>query len=153
MRGETAVLSRGFLKVARVKEDWKVEPGSVHVSFFRGDQRIQFSVPDNGDWIDPGVVLAVNELLPPEGPRFYFVENGGANHAVITRATEYERFLLEATRPISPGERTPTLVALGQGHLASLARESDNEPPRRLGPTPVPMSRPFAEHPAGGAER
>ena len=70
-----------------MKEDWKSQPGSVVVSFRLGNERHQLVLAEDDDWINPFVVTSLNNLLPNDGPSFFFVDNGG-QMALVTRATE-----------------------------------------------------------------
>lgn len=98
--------SGGLLHPTRVKEDWRRFPGEVLVSFRNGAERVEFRVDDVGDHVHPAVVTEVNRLLAPDGPRFYFLDNG-AQTAVIVRATAEERAALEARTPLRLREDPP----------------------------------------------
>ncbi len=96
---ELAKCSGGAMKVTNVKEDWESQPGSVVLSFRLNGERHHLVLDDMDDWINPFAVTGLNDLLPPDNPHFYFVDNGG-QMAIVTRATEKERQALEAARPI-----------------------------------------------------
>ena len=91
--------SGGAFRITNVKEDWKSQPGSVVVSFRLGNKRHQLVLAVGDDWINPFVITGLNNLLPNDGSRFFFVDNGG-QMALVTRATEEERRALEELRPV-----------------------------------------------------
>jgi hypothetical protein len=62
--------SRQGLAVARVAEDWHGQPGQVIVEFDNKDWHVTFAVDDRRR-VDPAVVIEVNRLLDPDGPRFW----------------------------------------------------------------------------------
>ncbi|HLI56994.1 MAG TPA: hypothetical protein VKY26_08150 [Actinomycetota bacterium] len=98
--------SGGALQIRQVREDWQLAPNAVVISFRLNSRRVEFTLPDDGDWIDPGIVVELNRQLPAEGPRFYFFDNGGQT-AMVVRATELERRSLAAVRRIRLSNSPP----------------------------------------------
>jgi hypothetical protein len=93
-----AELSDGAFRPKAVSEHWGTG-GRVRVSFVFDGSRHSITLRDAGDWLDPDLVVGINRLLPEDGPRFWFYDNGGQT-AVVTRATKAEVHLLESVRPV-----------------------------------------------------
>ena len=107
-----ADLTGGALRVSRVSEDWDRVPDSVVLTATTSAGRRTLRLPEAGDMIHPGVVLAVNRWLRPTGVQFYFLDTGG-QMAIVTRATEAERRALEAARPLRLDAKPPPWWRVG----------------------------------------
>ena len=59
------------------------------------------------DWMDPYIVTELNALLPEDGPRFWFFDNGG-QYGLVVRATRAERQALAEARGTRLDEEPPT---------------------------------------------
>lgn len=103
-KGLAALLGEDF-RITNVKEDW-ADNWSVLVRFRLNGTPTQIRLRQCNDWVDPRFFTELNALLPENGPRFWFVHNGGQN-AIVTRATAQERAELESSRRIRLHESPP----------------------------------------------
>jgi len=102
-----AKVSDGALEVISVDEDWTSEEDymTVTVDLPGGTHRIRLR--QMIDWMDPYIVTELNALLPEDGPRFWFFDNGG-QYGLVVRATRAERQALAEARGTRLDEEPPT---------------------------------------------
>jgi hypothetical protein len=102
-----AKVSGGALEVLAVHEDWSSEEGHVTVIIDLAEGSHQIRLHNFGDWVDPAIITGVNALLPEDGPRFWFFDNGG-QYALVVRATRAERQELAESRGTQLLEEPPS---------------------------------------------
>lgn len=102
-----AARSGGSHSITDIAEDWTTEPGGVVVRFSLNGRHHTVQLDSIGDVLDPGMITALNALIQPSQPRFFFVDDGG-QFFIVTRATAGERQRLQELRPIRLDEQPPS---------------------------------------------
>jgi len=90
-----ARISRGTLAPTRITERWAGEAGPVRVRVDLPSGPLEIRPRDLGDYVDIETVLrALNEVIPPDGPRFVLYAPFDQT-AFVTCVTDDERRRLE----------------------------------------------------------
>jgi hypothetical protein len=71
---EWAQISGGSFKPESIEETWESEDGPVTVRFLDGGKPVELHPSYDDGWIDPGIVIPINELLADSGLRFEFLQ-------------------------------------------------------------------------------
>ena len=99
-------ITGGELEITGVVEDWRREPGRVHVALVVNGTPGELHLHEFHDWVDPKVIEGLNRFLPRDGRHFYCFDGGGQAFC-ITWASPAEVAALEAARPARLLDKAP----------------------------------------------
>lgn len=93
---EFGILSGGYLKPDKVKEEWTSDEGPVKVSFWDSDTLRTFNLKANDDWYDTDFFKYLESSMTSNGSpfKFYMHDQTGQDVFVI-RLTEDEKQKIE----------------------------------------------------------
>jgi hypothetical protein len=92
---EWAQISVGAFAPSAIEESWAGPEGPVTVTFEHDGTTQSIEPAFLEDWIDPGIVVPINELIAPSGRRFELVKAFDQT-AFVMALTEDERAALES---------------------------------------------------------
>jgi len=90
-----AAISQGAFEPEGVRESWASGEGPVTVTFSLGEDSQEITPAYLEDWIDPGILVRINELIAPAGRRFELYKAIDQT-AFVMALTDAERQGLEA---------------------------------------------------------
>lgn len=91
---------------ADIVEHWDDDDNNINVTCTLNGHPASLALRNLGDIIDPAVVTGLNQLLPPGGPRFWFVDTGGQSYLIV-RATTAERHHLHTNTELRLDDQPP----------------------------------------------
>jgi hypothetical protein len=92
---DLASISVGAFAPSAIEESWQSDSGPVTISFEQHGQTNTLAPAYIEDWIDPGILAAINELIVDSGRRFELYKAFDQT-ALAMALTEPERRALEA---------------------------------------------------------
>ena len=90
-----AAISEDAFQPAGITEHWAPGEGPVTITFSLGGEPHEITPAYLEDWIDPGILTPINELIAPEGRRFELYKSFDQT-AFVMALTEAERRGLES---------------------------------------------------------
>jgi hypothetical protein len=90
-----AAISQGAFEPTGITEDWASGEGPVSIAFSLGGEPREITPAYLEDWIDPGILTPINELIAPSGRRFELYQAFDQT-AFVMALTDVERQGLEA---------------------------------------------------------
>lgn len=90
-----AAISEGAFDATAITENWESRDGPVTISFALGGEPRELNPAYLEDWIDPGILGSINDLIAPSGRRFELYKSFDQT-AFVMALTEVERQALEA---------------------------------------------------------
>jgi hypothetical protein len=89
-------ITQGFFVPTSINQTWSGEDGDPIILEFDWDHRHhRFEVPVDSDWLDLTLIFRLNDLFPPEAPRFYHVEQEDQTAQVLFLSPDEAAFLKE----------------------------------------------------------
>jgi hypothetical protein len=92
---EWAAISQGAFAPDGIEEAWASDEGPVTLTFTLGGEPHEIAAAYLEDWIDPGVLVSINELIASSGRRFELYKAFDQT-AFVMALTDAERGALEA---------------------------------------------------------
>lgn len=92
---ELEAISVGAFQPEKVRETWASGEGPVTIAFSTGGQTHEIQAAYFDDFIDPGILVSINELIAPAGRRFELYRAFDQT-AFVMALTDAERTGLEA---------------------------------------------------------
>jgi hypothetical protein len=90
-----AAISQGAFEPAGITENWESGEGPVTIAFSLGGEPQEITPAYLEDWIDPGILTPINELIVAAGRRFELYKSFDQT-AFVMALTDLERQGLEA---------------------------------------------------------
>ncbi len=90
-----AAISQDAFQPAGITENWASGEGPVTITFSLGGEPREITPAYLEDWIDPGILMPINELIAPAGRRFELYKSFDQT-AYVMALTDLERQGLEA---------------------------------------------------------
>jgi hypothetical protein len=123
-------------------EDWTSAPGNLHLTLEAQRGKPKVVIPSPVPYISAALFTGLNQLLPGDGPRFWFFDHGSPL-GIATRATQDERDELEQLTGISLDRDPPAWWAA----LAPIPQYAADSKPDRAGQPPKPARQPVSRRP------
>ena len=137
---------KGFGHFYDPEEDWHSRPGDLVLSFSWGRRKHRLLIPRPGPYLSPALITGLNQSLPADGQRLWFLDHGPPL-AIVTRATAAERAALREFTGIRLDPGPPAWWTA----IAPLPPPGEpgavSEPVRPARPRPAPVSGEGREQP------
>ncbi len=137
---------KGFGHFYDPEEDWHSRPGDLVLSFSWGRRKHRLLIPRPGPYLSPALITGLNQSLPADGQRLWFLDHGPPL-AIVTRATAAERAALRELTGIRLDPGPPAWWTA----IAPLPPPGEpgavSEPVRPARPRPAPVSGEGREQP------
>jgi hypothetical protein len=123
---------RGFGGFSDPGEDWRSQPGTVLVDVRWRRKLRHFAIPQTSDGVlHPRLIEELNELLPEDGARFFFLDVGPTVAVVVRLTSDERRELSEASGVQILDQPPPWWTLAATDGIASLPPQRSD--PLRLG--------------------